>query len=78
MNQEEPVDRTHPYAELPTDRQLEILELIANGVRTVRIAETLNISVDTVNTHLRHTFERLEASNRTNAVAICIRRGWLK
>jgi DNA-binding NarL/FixJ family response regulator len=50
-------------------RELEILRLLACGDRSKEIADKLGISVATVNTHVRHIYERLHVRSRAEAVA---------
>ena len=50
-------------------REMEVLECLAQGHTTSQIAEELYISENTVKTHVRHILEKLEASNRTEAVS---------
>jgi DNA-binding CsgD family transcriptional regulator len=52
-----------------TDRERQILLLLAEGASNGRIAERLVISEATVKTHVRHILRKLEASNRTEAVS---------
>ncbi|MEW6649818.1 MAG: response regulator transcription factor [Chloroflexota bacterium] len=52
-----------------SDRELEVLECLATGQTTNQIAAHLFISENTVKTHVRHILEKLEASNRTEAVS---------
>ncbi len=49
-------------------RELEILELLAKGHRYKEIASDLGISFDTVRSHLRNIYEKLQVSSRTEAV----------
>ena len=58
-----------------TDREIEVLKHIAGGNRNRDIAERLFISEETVKVHVKHIMEKLSASDRTQAVAIAIRRG---
>jgi DNA-binding CsgD family transcriptional regulator len=51
-----------------TRRELEILELIANGLSNREIAEKLFVSENTVKTHSSHLFDKLSARRRTQAV----------
>ena len=51
-----------------TPRELQILELIASGLSNKEIAETIYISENTVKTHSRRLFEKLNARRRTQAV----------
>jgi DNA-binding NarL/FixJ family response regulator len=58
-----------------TDREVEVLGQIASGNRNRDIAERLFISEETVKVHIKHIMEKLGASDRTQAVAIGVRRG---
>lgn len=51
-----------------TDREIEILELLARGHKYKEIAEECFISLDTVRTHVRHVFEKLGTGNRVQAI----------
>lgn len=53
-----------------TPRELEILELIANGLSNREIAERLFVSESTVKTHSSRLFDKLSAKRRTQAVQI--------
>ena len=61
-------------AEALTDRELEILQLLAFGYTNKDIGSRLFISPDTVKTHLEHIYQKLGASDRTAAVAEAMRR----
>jgi two-component system, NarL family, response regulator len=56
-----------------TRRQREILQLLANGESTTVAARELDLSEETVKTHMKHALARLGARNRTHAVAIALR-----
>jgi DNA-binding NarL/FixJ family response regulator len=58
-----------------TDREVEVLAQVATGNRNKEIGERLFISEETVKVHVKHIMEKLGASDRTQAVAIAIRRG---
>jgi DNA-binding NarL/FixJ family response regulator len=58
-----------------TDREIDVLGQIAGGNRNRDIAEKLFISEHTVKIHIKHIMEKLGASDRTEAVAIGVRRG---
>ncbi len=58
-----------------TPRELEVLRLAADGKRNRDIGEKLFISEETVKVHIKHIMEKLGASDRTQAVAIAVRRG---
>jgi DNA-binding NarL/FixJ family response regulator len=56
-----------------TQRQRQILQLLANGESTTVAARELDVSEETVKTHTKHALARLGARNRTHAVAIALR-----
>jgi DNA-binding NarL/FixJ family response regulator len=56
-------------------REVEVLQKIAGGNRNSDIASLLFISEETVKGHVKHIMEKLAASDRTEAVAIGLRRG---
>jgi DNA-binding NarL/FixJ family response regulator len=61
-------------AESLTEREVEVLQLLAFGYTNRDIAKRLYISPDTVKTHLEHIYQKLGASDRTAAVAEAFRR----
>jgi DNA-binding NarL/FixJ family response regulator len=65
----------HLSDETLTEREVEVLREVANGNRNRNIAEKLFISEETVKVHIKHIMEKLGASDRTQAVAIGVRRG---
>jgi DNA-binding NarL/FixJ family response regulator len=65
----------HLGDEALTPREIEVLERIAGGNRNRDIAEQLFISEETVKVHIKHLMEKLGAADRTQAVAIAVRRG---
>jgi DNA-binding NarL/FixJ family response regulator len=58
-----------------TEREKDVLRHIAGGNKNRDIGEQLFISEETVKVHVKHILEKLGASDRTQAVAIAIRRG---
>ncbi|TFG71109.1 MAG: response regulator transcription factor, partial [Anaerolineales bacterium] len=58
--------------EVLTERELEVLNLLAQGVTNKAIADTLFISANTVKRHLKAIFSKLEVHTRAAAVAIAI------
>jgi DNA-binding NarL/FixJ family response regulator len=60
-----------------SNREREILALLAAGLGNKQIAARLGISTNTVKTHLELLFDKLGVSNRAEAVAVGIRRGML-
>jgi DNA-binding NarL/FixJ family response regulator len=65
----------HYSDEALTAREIEVLQQIAAGNRNRDIAEKLFIAEETVKVHIKHIMEKLGASDRTQAVAIGVRRG---
>jgi len=65
----------HLSDEALTDREVEVLSQIAGGNRNRDIAEKLFITEETVKVHIKHIMGKLGASDRTQAVAIGLRRG---
>jgi len=59
-------------------REMEVLERLSKGNTTIQIANQLFISENTVKTHVRHILEKLNASNRVEAVNKANRLGILK
>lgn len=58
-----------------TRRQRQILQLIADGQSTVRAANSLGLSTETIRTHTKALLARLDARDRAHAVAIGLRNG---
>jgi len=65
----------HYSDEALTDREVEVLRQVAGGNRNRDIAEKLFITEETVKVHIKHIMEKLGAADRTQAVAIGVRRG---
>jgi DNA-binding NarL/FixJ family response regulator len=65
----------HMSDEALTNREVEVLQSIAGGNRNRDIANALFISEETVKVHIKHIMDKLGASDRTEAVAIGLRRG---
>src|ERR1700689_320239 len=65
----------HLGDEALSKREIEVLQKIAGGNRNSDIAALLFISEETVKGHIKHIMEKLGASDRTEAVAIGVRRG---
>jgi DNA-binding NarL/FixJ family response regulator len=59
-------------------RQREILQMLADGMQTDAVAQRLGLSTETVRTHTKRILAKLEASTRTQAVAIGIRHGLIE
>lgn len=58
-----------------SEREIQVLKRVADGNRNRDIAEQLFISEETVKVHIKHIMEKLGANDRTQAVAIGVRRG---
>jgi DNA-binding NarL/FixJ family response regulator len=58
-----------------TPREMDVLRHAVNGDRNRDIGEKLFISEETVKVHIKHIMEKLGASDRTQAVAVALRRG---
>ena len=58
-----------------SEREVEVLKRMAEGDRNRDISEHLSISEETVKVHIRHIMDKLGAKDRTQAVAIGLRRG---
>jgi len=65
----------HIGDEMLSKREVEVLQKVAGGNRNSDIAALLFISEETVKGHIKHIMEKLGASDRTEAVAVGIRRG---
>jgi DNA-binding NarL/FixJ family response regulator len=59
-------------------RQREILQMLADGMQTDAVAQKLGLSTETVRTHTKRILAKLDASTRTQAVAIGIRHGLIE
>ena len=64
-----PVSTGRPLIEPLSQRELEILHLIAQGLSNREIGERLFLALDTIKGHNRHIFDKLEVQSRTEAVA---------
>ena len=70
-------DRDAASAPVLTQREREILALLADGFGNKQIAARLGISTNTVKTHLELLFDKLDVSTRTEAVTAAARMGLL-
>lgn len=73
------VERRNRHRNLPnlTIRELEVLQLMANGLRNREIAEGLCLSVVTVKTHVSRILHKLGKNNRTAAILHAHHQGWI-
>jgi DNA-binding CsgD family transcriptional regulator len=65
------------YGEPLSQREREVLELMATGLTNRQIAHELVVSVNTVKVHLRNIFIKLGTESRTEATLVAIREGWV-
>jgi DNA-binding NarL/FixJ family response regulator len=72
----QPAGESNPSGAL-SQRQLEVLRLVAVGANATQIANELSISEATVRTHLKNILGRLGAHNRAHAVALAMTQGLL-
>lgn len=66
-----------PEADL-TEREIEVLCLLAQGLTNRQIAHELDLSTRTVEAHLTHIYTKLDVSSRIEAALVAQRRGWVK
>ncbi len=59
----------------PTAREIEVLQLVADGLVNREIGQQLFLSEETVKSHVRHLLAKLQARSRAHAVAVGFRRG---
>ena len=64
-----------PAAQLLSERERQVLGMVAMGMGSVWIAGALGVSTSTVETHVRHCLAKLGARNRAHAIALGIARG---
>ena len=62
---------------VPTPREMEILELVAEGHSNAEIAERLSLRIKTVESQLRRLFDRYDVTSRTALVRLAARQGWM-
>jgi DNA-binding NarL/FixJ family response regulator len=58
-----------------TSREIQVLKLVAEGLRNHEIAKNLGLSLNTVKVHVNRILEKLDAQDRTEAVTRALRRG---
>ena len=65
----------HQLEQEPTMREIEVLQLISDGLVNREIGVRLFLSEETVKSHVRHLLAKLQARSRAHAVAVGFRRG---
>ena len=68
---------TQAAGEVLSDRETEVLRLAAQGMSNMEIADSLTLSVRTVQTHLRSIFNKLGVGSRSEAIVFGLKKGWL-
>ncbi len=63
------------HQELLTEREMEVLDLLAQGLSNKGIAHTMQIAEDTVKTHVRHILAKFHVQSRTQAILVAMRMG---
>lgn len=73
------ITKANPLAvALPlTDRETEILRLLSRGLSNKAIAQSLHVSPETVKMVLKQLYRKLRVNNRTQAVVVAMRAGFL-
>lgn len=69
LNQQNPHKTANTLTEQLSQREMEVLQLLAAGHSNAEIAETLIIGLNTVKTHLKNIYSKLAVSTRTQAIA---------
>jgi DNA-binding NarL/FixJ family response regulator len=65
------------FEQSPTAREIEVLQLVSQGLVNREIGDRLYLSEETVKSHVRHILAKLQARSRAHAVAVGFRRGLL-
>ena len=60
-----------------TDREREVLRLLASGATNRAIADTLSVSIETVKSHVHHIMQKLQVKDRTQAAVLAARKQWV-
>jgi ATP/maltotriose-dependent transcriptional regulator MalT len=76
---EAPAVQTVPAVRSPlSGREVEVLNEIASGKSNKQAAVDLYISEQTVKNHIKHIFTKLEVGDRTSAILLAVRNGWIE
>ncbi|GAA0446670.1 two-component system response regulator DegU [Lentibacillus halophilus] len=73
----EPSISFHKPVHLLTSRECEVLQLLADGKSNRAVSETLYISEKTVKNHVSSILQKMDVNDRTQAVVLAIRKGWV-
>jgi DNA-binding NarL/FixJ family response regulator len=66
-----------PAVDLLSDREREVLKMVATGYISSEISQMLSISIQTVNTHIKNTHHKLQVRTRAQAVSLAVQSGLL-
>jgi DNA-binding NarL/FixJ family response regulator len=66
-----------PLSAPPTERERELLALLARGLTYEQSASALGVSVNTVRSHIRAIYDKLQAANKAEAVMLALQEGWI-
>ena len=66
-----------PVQARPTEREIDVLQMLSRGLSYAECAGALGMSLDTVRSHVRNSYRKLHAASKAEAVAIAMRSGWL-
>jgi len=69
------LSKKSPAVDTLSDREVEVLNLMAKGVSNKNIADQLSITQSTVKTHITSIFQKLDVTTRTEAVTTALKRG---
>jgi DNA-binding NarL/FixJ family response regulator len=58
-----------------TDREIDVLRLVAQGASNSDVSEKLGVTINTIKTHLKHIFDKLQIDNRTQAATYALKTG---
>lgn len=73
-----PVKPAQPEtSKILSEREIKVLKLATRGLSNQQIADTLYLSLRTIQAHLGHIFNKLQVSSRTEAVVRALKEGWL-
>lgn len=71
-------ERKSIKSDLLTEREIELLQLVAQGLSNKAIAQQLNISENTVKYHMKNIFQKTNFQNRTEVAAYAVRNGLIE
>jgi NarL family two-component system response regulator LiaR len=59
------------------DREMEVLHLASKALSNREIADSLGISLHTIEAHMRNIFKKLQVGSRTEAILFALKQGWI-